>query len=112
MKSVFIKTASNTGSSITPIKKYFAFPLITARENYRKRKRSADKIVEKQINFTDACIICVSPREAFFAFQPCGHSLACKKCSETLLKKGNPKCPYCRAVVSHYQQIFVQQSDL
>ena len=83
-----------------------------ARDNYKKRKRSVDKIVEKQINFTDACIICVSPREAFFAFQPCGHSLACKKCSETLLKKGNPKCPYCRAVVTHYQQIFVQQSEL
>ena len=61
----------------------------------------------------DICIICVQPKNGMFCFVPCGHSLACRTCSETIMANANrtngpPKCPSCRTVLTGFHQVFVQ----
>ena len=61
----------------------------------------------------DLCIICVRPKNGLFAFTPCGHSLACRECSDRIMSNelretnGAPRCPSCRTFLTGYNQIFI-----
>ena len=59
----------------------------------------------------DNCIICFDPRNGIYAFQPCGHAVACETCCMRLLVESENQtqnlCPCCRTVLTHYQKIFV-----
>ena len=78
----------------------------------RNKKRKPRKRKNEEISGNDSesntCTICAGPRDGIYAFQPCGHSSSCQKCCEKLTKKAKPTCPYCRASVTHFQQIFLQ----
>jgi hypothetical protein len=50
------------------------------------------------------CLICMSePR--YFRFGECGHSLLCRKCMETFMRRPGPQCPNCRSPVSRERLI-------
>ena len=53
------------------------------------------------------CKVCFGPKNEIFAFQPCGHAVACKQCCETILGTPDSKCPFCRNEVNWFQKIFM-----
>jgi len=70
----------------------------------RDFKQEADKWLDEKIEnkYTDdGCGVCYSnsPQNIFF---PCLHLICCNDCVEMLYKRSkNPKCPFCRHVISH-----------
>ena len=63
----------------------------------------------------NSCTICANPRNGFYAFLPCGHSIACEVCCAKIFaharKSQNNKqtvCPCCCLPVTGYQQFYVQ----
>ena len=53
------------------------------------------------------CKVCFEPKNEVFAFQPCGHAVACQQCCETIVGMPDPRCPFCRNEVNWFQKIFM-----
>ena len=53
------------------------------------------------------CVICYEDKDGTYAFLPCGHACACKKCCEIIKRDQNKDCPICRGNVVQYQKIFI-----
>ena len=63
----------------------------------------------------NSCTICANPRNGFYAFLPCGHSIACEVCCAKIFaharnSQNNKQtvCPCCCLPVTGYQQFYVQ----
>ena len=59
----------------------------------------------------DRCSLCsIEPKNGTFAFQPCGHAIACEQCCVKLTNnedKSRQKCPICQNCVTYFQRIYV-----
>ena len=53
------------------------------------------------------CSICFESKDGIYAFLPCGHACACKKCCDIIKGDRNRNCPICRGKVTQYQKIFI-----
>ena len=63
---------------------------------------------EKKISNQDLCIVCLEPRNGFYALNPCGHLSLCEDCCIKITNDTTPKCPTCRKAVITYLKLFNQ----
>jgi hypothetical protein len=66
------------------------------RENYSNSTGSFE-VVEIFWNCSDECVGC-GEQDCCEYFVPCGHSCACKKCIDIIVKQGR-RCPMCRSYI-------------
>ena len=66
---------------------------------------------EEKISNQDLCIICLEPRNGFYAFNPCGHVSLCEKCCITITNDTTPKCPTCRKGIISYLKLYNQSAE-
>ena len=67
-----------------------------------------EEILEEKISNQDLCIICLEPRNGFYALYPCGHLSLCENCCIAIKNDIAPKCPTCRKPVQNYLKLFHQ----
>ena len=59
----------------------------------------------------DPCVICMGPKNGFYALMPCAHASLCEDCCKKITKDKFGKCPTCRKPSKSYKKIFFQASE-
>ena len=74
----------------------------------KEAKNVANPPIAKRFKLED-CVICCTPRDEIFVFNPCGHSKTCESCTMKILHMSDisSNCPVCREKVLSYLKVFV-----
>ena len=78
--------------------------------DYLSQLQNEDTTKETVTN-KDPCIICMGPKNGFYALVPCGHASLCEDCCKKITKDKFGKCPTCRKPSKSYKKIFFQASE-
>ena len=66
---------------------------------------------KETVSNQDPCIICMGPKNGFYALMPCAHASLCQPCCKKITKDKFGKCPTCRKPSKSYKKIFFQTSE-
>ena len=72
------------------------------------QNKDSDK---ETISNKDPCVICMGPKNGFYALMPCAHASLCEDCCKKITKDKFGKCPTCRKPSKSYKKIFFQASE-
>ena len=72
------------------------------------QNKDSDK---ETISNKDPCVICMGPKNGFYALMPCAHASLCEYCCKKITKDKFGKCPTCRKPSKSYKKIFFQASE-
>ena len=72
------------------------------------QNKDSDK---ETISNKDPCVICMCPKNGFYALMPCAHASLCEDCCKKITKDKFGKCPTCRKPSKSYKKIFFQASE-
>ena len=70
-----------------------------------------EDMTKETITNKDPCVICMGPKNGFYALVPCGHASLCEDCCKKITKDKFGKCPTCRKPCKSHMKIFFQASE-